>query len=250
MVLNSLIPKEATESFSRSCEFKTLEILCGLVTRETKVLEIGCGTGRFISIPLGYLGASILGIDQDQANIEYAKKINPHSNVSFVCSPGETFKASHKFDLIICNHVLEHISEPEKMLRNMKALLKQDGLVFLGIPNGYGPFEFENFIPRILARARLGKYIEGRILQNRLKDSVNPNSPHIRFFTVGKIDKLIREAGFKVERKINREILGGPVSNRTILKIPKVVKWNTSQADSLPSWMVTAWIFLLRHADE
>lgn len=249
-MLSSLIPKEATESFSRSFEFKTLEILCDLVTRGTKVLEIGCGTGRFISIPLGYLGASIVGVDQDQANIEYAIKINPHSNVSFVCSPGENFKSSDKFDLIICNHVLEHIGEPGKMLRNMKTLLKQDGLVFLGIPNGYGPFEIENFIPRILARARLGKYVERRILQNRLKDSVNPNSPHIQFFTVGKINKLIREAGFKVERKINREILGGPVSNRTILKIRKVVKWNTSKADLLPSWMVTAWIFLLRHADE
>lgn len=124
-MLSSLIPKEATESFSRSCEFKTLEILCDLVTRGTKVLEIGCGTGRFISIPLGYLGASIVGVDQDQANIEYAIKINPHSNVSFVCSPGENFKSSDKFDLIICNHVLEHISEPGKMLRNMKAFAER-----------------------------------------------------------------------------------------------------------------------------
>jgi 2-polyprenyl-3-methyl-5-hydroxy-6-metoxy-1,4-benzoquinol methylase len=249
-MLSSLIPKEATEGFTRACEFKTIEILCGLITPETKILEIGCGTGRFISIPLGYLGASILGVDKDRTSIEYANRINPHSNVSFVCSPGESFKASHKFDLIICSHVLEHVSEPRKILQNIKALLKKNGVVFLGIPNGYGPFEIENFVPRILSKTHLGKQVERHILKHQLKDSVNPDSPHIQFFTVGKITKLVKEAGFKVERKINREILGGPISNRTILKIPNLVKWNTSKADLLPSWMATAWILLLRHADE
>ena len=40
-----------------------------------------------------------------------------------------------KFDLIICNHVIEHIDEFIVALANMKNMLAKGGILILGVPN-------------------------------------------------------------------------------------------------------------------
>jgi len=39
------------------------------------------------------------------------------------------------FDIVYCYHVLEHIDKPELALREMNRVLKNDGTLFLGVPN-------------------------------------------------------------------------------------------------------------------
>lgn len=244
-----LIPAKATRGFTRASEFKILDILCGLVTRKSEVLEIGCGTGMFVSIPLGYLGIKILGIDSDPRSIEYAIRNNPHHNVSFICSSGEDFKTERKFDLIICNYVLEHLAHPLTMLQNISRLLKHDGTAFVCIPNGFGWHEIENFIPRLLAKTRFGKKLQEYVLNRKLRDSLNPDSPHVQFFTVSRFTQLAQQSNLRILKRINLEVADGPVTNRTLLKIPALAGWNVDNAGKVPSSTVASWIFLLGHVD-
>ncbi|MDH5696698.1 MAG: class I SAM-dependent methyltransferase, partial [Dehalococcoidia bacterium] len=242
------IPEDVTRGFSRACEFKVLEILCSLVKRDYRVLDIGCGTGKFITTPLGYLGANIVGIDNDPLSIEQAGKNNPHSTVSFLCCAGESFECSPGFDLIICNSVLEHTKEPLRVLRNIKTLLRPDGTVFIGIPNGYGWYEAENLIPRTLSRFRLWKRLENYVLSQKVaRDTLSQDNPHIHFFTIKNFMNLAAQAGLEVYRQINIEIIDGPVVNRTLLKVPALARWNVEWANMLPASLVTSWVFLLRH---
>lgn len=39
-----------------------------------------------------------------------------------------------KFDLIICNHVIEHVAEPRKVLKSLLAHLKESGILFIEVP--------------------------------------------------------------------------------------------------------------------
>ena len=51
-----------------------------------------------------------------------------------------------KYDLIILNHVIEHFIDPIEKLLQIKALLNQGGLLYLGLPNiqSYGIGQIQN----------------------------------------------------------------------------------------------------------
>lgn len=102
-----------------------------------KILDIGCGEGTRLAYLLnnnkekeGY------GIDISETAILLAKKNYPY--LKFIKSDIESipFK-SNTFDLCYSAYVLEHLDNPEKLLREVKRLLKSNGLLVLIAPN-YG----------------------------------------------------------------------------------------------------------------
>lgn len=50
------------------------------LSKEDKVLEVGCGTGCMISLPLAAEGFLVQGLDLDQKSIEYGKKVAARSS--------------------------------------------------------------------------------------------------------------------------------------------------------------------------
>ena len=50
----------------------------------------------------------------------------------------EKFQSKDKYDIILANHVMEHVSEPLETLKNLcSRSLKQGGIVRLNVPNGW-----------------------------------------------------------------------------------------------------------------
>ncbi len=94
------------------------------------VLDIGCGTG-YLLYKLKGLGCNVKGIEpgsQSKLGIERYKI--PIINDFY---PPKGF--NEKFDLIICNLVIEHVNEPEVFLNAIKNNLKDDGTVIIGVPD-------------------------------------------------------------------------------------------------------------------
>jgi len=116
-----------------------------------KILDVGCGTGEFITIPLGSLGATVLGIDIHLPSIEHARKKNHLKNVRFECTSIDRL-SNQQFDFIICSEVLEHQFEPQKMLVSIRRMMKRNGICIITIPNGYGPKEIEIKLYKVLCR--------------------------------------------------------------------------------------------------
>ena len=103
-----------------------------------KVLDFGCGDG-----------INILGIKKalDELNIEYIIKgvdfnIERLKKVKEKSHDVQTGRVdivndqlNEKFDLIIFNHVLEHIQQDDIAIKNLYSILNDDGLILLGVPN-------------------------------------------------------------------------------------------------------------------
>lgn len=71
-----------------------------------------------------------------------ASKLNRLSNINFLSVlKGENkfhrqnLKLIHQFDLIVANHVLEHVSSPDNLIKGISKLIKKDGLVYIGFPD-------------------------------------------------------------------------------------------------------------------
>src|SRR5688500_7273971 len=105
------------------------------------VLDIGCGTGTYVSFPLAKCFPNIrfIGMDADAASIEFARSENSLPNLFFVYP--EELNQSKKFDLIIASEVIEHVECPDKFLLYLGDRLNEKGKLALTLPNGYGPFE-------------------------------------------------------------------------------------------------------------
>lgn len=96
-----------------------------------RVLDIGCGDGNEAAL-FGFLGADVTTINTDRS---------PDTQVTFF---GDylNFDAPHKYDLIWCSHVLEHVRNPGAFLDKVFADLKIGGTLAISVP--YNDFGSEN----------------------------------------------------------------------------------------------------------
>lgn len=113
----------------------------GVDISEKIVLDIGCNDG---AITCGYLerGArQAIGVDIDDAAIQWAQEHRSSQNISFFSSTTTSLPlADDLIDTVICYDVFEHISEPGAMLEECYRVLKPGGQMIIGTWGWYHPF--------------------------------------------------------------------------------------------------------------
>ena len=90
---------------------------------------------------------------------------------------------NNSFDVVFCNHVLEHISDDTKAMQELYRVLK---------PNGMGIFQ----IPQDLSRATT--FEDNVITDKKERTKIFGQYDHVRIYGRDYFDKL-RSIGFKVE---------------------------------------------------
>lgn len=98
-----------------------------------KVLEIGCGLGGFAKI-LQEKGCDVVASDISVFIIKKAKKLNPNIRFSVVDIESKDKKNDHGYDIVFAFEVLEHLSNPQKALQNLKRKLKTGGILIFTTP--------------------------------------------------------------------------------------------------------------------
>lgn len=220
---------------------------------KVRILDIGCGTGELITIPLGSLGVTVLGIDTHLPSIEHARKKNPFENVRFEHMLVEEL-ADQQFDFIICSEVLEHLSEPIIMLKLIIQCLKDDGVCIITIPNGYSLKEIEVRLYKAISSLGLvslfrylGKPARKSERQLGRKDTLSRESPHIQFFSMGRFKSLLEKCRLSIVKRENRRFLDGFLINRIFSTSKSLTNWNVSVANKIPYPLASSWMFLVEH---
>lgn len=90
----------------------------GQLRSPRRVLDYGSGNGVLTAwMYANGFGNEIVGIDISQAGVKYAAKTFGKSEVVFnTFQPGEALDHLGRFDVVVCSHVLEHVTHPENSL--------------------------------------------------------------------------------------------------------------------------------------
>ncbi len=135
-------------------------------------LDIGCSTGLITSF-LSKNFKKTIGIDTDFNAIKSAKKLSK-KNLNFIkASALEIPFKNDSFDLVICNHIYEHVPDAQKMFDEIYNLLKKDGFCYLSAGNkhniieGHYKLPFLSWLPQSLANLYLRMTNRGKTYEEK-----------------------------------------------------------------------------------
>ena len=101
------------------------------------ILDIGAGTGEFLSVARQD-GWKTIGVEPS----DKAKAIAKNKGVSFVEQTSEL--ESHSFDVISMWHVLEHVPDLNQQIKELKRLIKPTGTLIIAVPN-FNSFDAKHY---------------------------------------------------------------------------------------------------------
>ncbi|UCE64976.1 MAG: class I SAM-dependent methyltransferase [Candidatus Zixiibacteriota bacterium] len=137
------------------------------------VLDIGCGSGRYMFKALERNAGYVVGIDAAAGALEQAQKMaegfNLKDRLKFVESDFMDFSSDRKFDVIFAVGYFDYIFNPLDHLRKMIDL--SDGLLFASFPKMWSVFTVTRKM---------------RLALNRCP---------VRFYTKPRIERFLRELG-------------------------------------------------------
>jgi 2-polyprenyl-3-methyl-5-hydroxy-6-metoxy-1,4-benzoquinol methylase len=217
-----------------------------------EVLEVGCGTGYMISIPLKLSGYNIIGIDTDRSSIIYGKNIAKKSGLSPDFLKLSSLKEiKQKADAVIVSEVLEHLSEKEfeKFFSSIYDVLRPNGRLLVTVPNGYGWYEFEAWLWKKAGIASFFEYTRLNRTIMRLKTimtgkaeeelvekhpSTLDDSPHLQKYTLFSLTKKITNYGFCLLEAKGSVLFSGQISNLFFTGFNNIARLNNKLGGRFP----------------
>ena len=107
------------------------------------LLDVGCAAGLFVREAVDR-GFDATGCDYSEAAIAYGKE---HFGVKIIRSIAELIDApDNQYDVVTILHVIEHLPDPLKVLRELRRVLKPGGLLLLETVNYRAHYEIEKHL--------------------------------------------------------------------------------------------------------
>ncbi|WP_187969308.1 bifunctional 2-polyprenyl-6-hydroxyphenol methylase/3-demethylubiquinol 3-O-methyltransferase UbiG [Aquibium microcysteis] len=102
-----------------------------------RFLDIGCG-GGLLCEPMARLGATVVGADASETNIEVARLHAAQSGVSIdyrATTAEDLADAGEQFDVILNMEVVEHVSDVPLYISKCAEMVKPGGIMFVATIN-------------------------------------------------------------------------------------------------------------------
>ncbi len=168
------------------------------------LLEIGVWDGSIIRAYRPHFQGRLAGTD---LNMEIMAKALPLLDEAKACDLNHDSLpwTENTFDVVVCNEIIEHIFDTDRLLEELHRVLKPQGKLILSTPN---LASLPNRICLLFGWQPFGTEVSSRRSNygNPLRKSLNP-AGHIRVFTQKALLEILRENGFVVE-----EVKATPIS--------------------------------------
>ena len=96
-----------------------------------KVIEFGCGGGWNL-LPFQKNNYDVIGYDYSEGLIQLGKT---KYGLNLKQGSFNDLKVGEKYDVLILNHVIEHFTDIENNLTQLRRIIKKNGIIYVGIPN-------------------------------------------------------------------------------------------------------------------
>jgi SAM-dependent methyltransferase len=229
---------------------KRLKWIESHISKHSQIVELGCGTGYMITLPLAKMGFSIKGLDFDRASIDYGKNIFKEEGLDDALLIHQDIASlEEKPDVIIASEVFEHLTDEDfsRALKTVHAQLPAGGFLLVTVPNGYGWFEFESFLWNQL---RLGWLLKNSGIVN-ITEGYHPSSspilnfqftacPEIHPFKNGNFSESnyiyleLRDHGFEIIQSVGSTLFSGQFSNLLFHGVKSFLKFNNYLGTCFP----------------
>lgn len=145
---------------------------------KVRIVELGCGQGDLLKAFKGDPKVDIVGMDYASGPVNHLKSVGCNANLGGL---GEVPVADGKLDAVVMLHVLEHVREPEMVLKKAYSLLKKGGVLYAVCP--------------------CSAHFKAGLAGDNWKYLGPPG--HLWYFTPKSFRMFAEKVGFKVERCSN-----------------------------------------------
>jgi len=212
-----------------------------------RILDVGCGNGTQLTLPLARRGYQITAVDPDLRSILRARGLGAEiSNVRFICGTVEELSAE-RFDVLIVSEVLEHMRSPADLLLASLRHLQEEGILIVTVPNGYGEFEIDSQLFRALHLQALVN-LAANDGQQVVGSTDHTACGHVQFFTQRRLKRLFSECSLSIVKQAPASFFCGPIIGHTLARFDWFVRWNARITDKLPLALASGWYFALQRS--
>lgn len=157
-----------------------------------RVLEVGCGTGEFLSY-LERRGINVAGVEFADAS----KRVKFKGDL-YVGMIEDISLPQGQFDVALLLNVIEHLVDPLKTLEKIRGALLRDGLLILRHPNSD---LFHNRIYKSIIE--IPKYLLHQVIRffggTAGYTIVGFQNQHLFYFNRDSIERILRKSGFSIK---------------------------------------------------
>lgn len=194
----------------------TFRYLKNKLQTSDNVLEIGCDCGNLLLALLestAGTGGRFIGLDFNENSIAEAvckAQKAGKDNCEFVCCDANNFKSKVKFDYIILNDVIEHLSDKEmkKLMRSCRKMLNTGGEIVMHTPNGLN----ECCQTDRTVLSALYFYLFNKMTGYKLEKNSRQlyyEQVHINVKSYRQWKCFFRDCGYTLDVRYDKEIVGG-----------------------------------------
>lgn len=163
----------------------SMSVLASMVAPGSRVLDLGIGGGALGRALTAHRRCEVHGVTHNPD--ERAAGADAYARIELLDLEGPGWSrrfAGLQFDVIVCGDVLEHLRQPELVLRECAALVRPGGYLLASVPNAaYAGMVVE------LMHGNWNYGPEGLL-----------DRSHLRFFTRTSFERLLRAEGWATER--------------------------------------------------
>lgn len=187
-----------------------------LLDNKTKVLDVGCGAG-FLSNELAKHGLQVTGVDLSEESLKIAAKHDHTKSVHYQSADAYHLPfANATFDVLTAMDFLEHVEQPDSVIKEFSRVLKPGGL-----------FIFHTFNRNPLAHLVIIKLVEWLVKNT-------PKNLHViqLFITPHELKKYCLDAELIVQEMIGIKPIFSTIPLKNVFTgiVPKTLKFELTKS--------------------